>query len=87
MRWFKSLSFLAQLGIYAAVAFGLCTAITASYLSWRHTQRMIGWNDALAAVAEQNATAKKAANDVKRKLDECFTMGGNWNVSTGRCDR
>lgn len=86
MFWFKALSPLIRLGIYAAIAAGLLGTATATYFGWRHHERMIGWNNAIEYVKTKNADAKKAADQTINEVDQCFTTGGSWNVSTGKCD-
>lgn len=45
-----------------------------------------GWNDAMTAVAAQNAVAAQVAEEVQTTVDQCFDQGGTWNVTTGNCD-
>lgn len=73
--------------IYILGGLLLSGALTASYFGWRSHQRTIGWNAALAKVAEQNATARKVVDNIITSIDACEAAGGSWNVSTGDCDR
>lgn len=83
---FKGLSLLTRLGIVLGLAVTLFGAASVAYVSWRHEQRMIGYNRALAEVAEQNAVAKGVARDIVGQINDCEAKGGSWNVSTGDCD-
>jgi hypothetical protein len=77
------------LGKYALYAIGAAVAVslaTGFYFHWRHEQRMVGWNNALAAVAAQNARAREAAEEVTGDVNQCFDAGGSWDVSTGKCN-
>lgn len=77
---------LMRLGIYVVVVLAVMGILTATYFAWRHQQRMIGWNGAIEWVKQQNAEAKRAADNAISQLDQCDARGGNWNVSTGKCD-
>ena len=76
-----------KLGIYAAMIVAVLGTATAIYFSWQHKQRMIGWNGAIEWVKQQNAAAKRTADNAVAQLDACEANGGTWNVSTGKCDR
>lgn len=76
-----------RIGVYALLILSVLGVVAKAYYSWKDHQQKIGWDNALAAVAAQNAVAKKAATDVRNKVDGCFNSGGSWNVSTGSCDR
>jgi hypothetical protein len=77
---------LIRLAVYAAIFFGAVASLSAVYFGWRHHERMIGWNSALATVKAQNEAAKGIADRVNNAVDKCFADGGSWNVSTGKCE-
>lgn len=83
---FGSISLLWRLVGLAAIIAVLVGSLTVGYFAWRHSQRMVGWNQALEEVASQNNVAKRVADKVARDVDTCHDNGGNWNVSTGDCD-
>lgn len=72
--------------VLGAIYLGIVGAGLAAYAGWVHHQRMIGWHGAVEAVAKQDAKAVSAAKAAKTRSDACDDSGGNWNVSTGKCD-
>lgn len=46
-----------------------------------------GWNDALAAVARENAEAARVARDTQVTVEQCWNTGGRWDVRSGSCTR
>lgn len=86
LAW-RAIPFLWRLGIVAGLAAALISSATAGYLFWRHKQRMIGYQRALAEISDQNERASKVAAGVLSDIDQCERAGGSWNVSTGNCDR
>lgn len=72
--------------VLGAVYLGIAGAALATYAAWVHHQRMIGWHGAIEAVAKQDQKAVGAATVAKNRADACDDGGGNWNVSTGKCD-
>lgn len=71
-------------GIAALIAISV---ILGAYAGWRSHLIHVGQQQALDAVKEQNAIAKRAADKVEKTVDECFnTEGYVWSVITGKCE-
>jgi hypothetical protein len=70
-----------QILIYAGVVLGGLGAFAA----YRHSLINQGWDNALEAVKKQDTTAKQAASQAQKTVDDCYDHGGTWSVITGSC--
>lgn len=66
---------------------GVVVALYASYAVWRHTIYTRGWNDAIAAIAAQDAKAIGAAKKARSAYTECIAAGRRWSTATGECSK
>jgi uncharacterized iron-regulated membrane protein len=71
--------------LYLVGGLALAGTLGAGYVAWRHHERMIGYQAALADVARQDAHAKAIADQAMRDISECEAGGGSFDVSTGNC--
>lgn len=67
--------------IYGAAAL----AVIAGLVALRQHYVNAGWDHALEAVKQQNATAKDAASKAQLTVDRCYEAGGLWSTITGKC--
>lgn len=44
-----------------------------------------GWDDAIAEVRKVDNQVADAASKARVTVDQCFDLGGNWDVSKGSC--
>jgi hypothetical protein len=70
-----------RLLVYAGIAFAVITA----GVTIRNHYVNVGWDTALEAVKKQDTTAKAAASQVQRTVDDCYNANGTWSVITGSC--
>jgi hypothetical protein len=70
-----------RLLIYAGIAVAVITA----GVSIRNHYVNVGWDKALEAVKAQDTTAKVAASNAQRTVDDCYNANGTWSVITGSC--
>lgn len=50
-------------------------------------QQRIGFDKAVEAISKENKIAEKAAEKVKRNVDQCYDDGGEWDVKSGSCSK
>ena len=67
------------------IALGLAGSLLAAYGVWHHKVYTKGWNDALAAIARQDAKTIARATEFRAAFKNCRDLGKRWDQTTGQC--
>jgi uncharacterized membrane protein YdbT with pleckstrin-like domain len=72
-----------RLFLWTVVVVIVAAAVWQGYsLVWRR-----GWNSAMTTISKVNEAAALIARETQTTVDGCWDNGGEWNVSTGSCDK
>jgi hypothetical protein len=75
----------ASWGMRIAAVVGPLLVAGTVYGVWHHKVYSKGWNDALAAVARDDAAAVGRASKMRDQYESCADRKGAWDQTTGRC--
>ena len=73
--------------LYASLIGGgvLLVVLTAGFFALRYHYIQVGQERQAAAIAAKDNAAIAIADKAKRKVQDCFDRGGEWNVEDGTC--
>jgi hypothetical protein len=71
-------------GKLAAIAV-VVAALAVGYAAWRHSIYQEGYDDAMAAIAAQDAKALAARDAAVSRVRECHDSGMRWDQSARQC--
>lgn len=83
MLAFSALSLTTRLIVIGSVI----AALSGAFVWYRGSLIDMGYDRAIAAVAAENKEAVDAVRQKRHELSACYDRGGNWDQSSGLCDR